>query len=125
MPGGQRRNIRTYHGISHHLPLPPHQVLSLTSLVEQREALAVKAAAQHYNAMWISLSGLATATAPALGVGAQSSDTGGAGWDTCLEGRGATLQHSDQTPLTHGAGGAEGSGCPTSRGATWVIARAI
>ncbi len=85
----------------------------------------MKAAAQHYNAMWISLSYLTAASAPALGVGAQSSDTGGAGRGTCLEGHGATLQHSDQTPLTPSAGGAEGSSCPTSRGATWVIARAI
>ena len=49
LPRSQRRDMRTYHGISHHLPLPPRQVLSLTSLVEQRGVLAVKAAAQHYS----------------------------------------------------------------------------
>ncbi len=94
-------------------PSPPTQV-------EWRGALAVKATAQHYSTVWISLSCLAApaASAPALGVGAQSAGTGGAEVSTCCEGRGATLQHSDQAPLTHSAGGAEMGGCQAASGAT-------
>ncbi len=44
--------------------------------VERSMVVATKATAQHYSTVRISLSGLATATAPAWGV--RSSDTGGA-----------------------------------------------
>ena len=66
------------------------QMLFRTVQVEWRWQVATKATAQHYSTVWISLSCLPAAPAPARGVGAQSAGTGGAEQGGYSAGRGAT-----------------------------------